>query len=83
MHASALGAHPPVCYLLPETLRLIEGLRREREHGLAAYFTLDAGPNPVLVCLEAEADRVARWALSQGARETRICVPGGDARILS
>src|SRR5439155_6147565 len=42
MHATALAASPPLNYLKPATVELIEALRRERARGLPAWFTLDA-----------------------------------------
>ena len=50
MHATALAADPPLCYLMPATLELI--LARcpaARRTGVPVWFTLDAGPNPVLL----------------------------------
>lgn len=60
MHAVALGAHPPTIYLRPITLAVIEAVQAlRREEGIGAWFTLDAGPNPVVLCEEAAAARVA------------------------
>jgi diphosphomevalonate decarboxylase len=82
MHASALGANPAVCYLIPETLKVIESIRRERLHGLQAYFTLDAGPNPVLLTTESQVDRLVRFLTALGAKRTLVCVPGDDASVV-
>jgi len=82
MHATALGAAPPLCYLLPGTLALILALPVARRRGVPVWFTLDAGPNPVLLTLashEAEVERLAREA---GALEVVRCRPGGDARLV-
>ncbi len=82
MHATALAADPPLCYLLPGTLGLILELPRVRRRGVPVWFTLDAGPNPVLLTLashEAEVERLAREA---GAVEVVRCRPGGDARLV-
>jgi diphosphomevalonate decarboxylase len=83
MHCTSLAADPPLSYLLPGTLALISALRRAREAGIPVYFTLDAGPNPVLLTLaqhEAAVEQVAREA---GATSTVRCHPGGDAVLLS
>jgi diphosphomevalonate decarboxylase len=83
MHASALAADPAVCYLLPKTLELILALREERKKGLPAYFTLDAGPNPILLTDVAHERAAESFAKALGALEVVSCRPGGDARIVS
>lgn len=51
MHATMLGAWPPVYYALPETVRLMQQIWRCRNEGLPLYFTQDAGPNLKLLFL--------------------------------
>lgn len=46
MHATALAADPPLCYLKPKTLELIQAVERLRRQGVPAWFTLDAGRSP-------------------------------------
>ncbi len=82
MHATALAADPPLCYLRPKTLELIQALPGARRGGVPVWFTLDAGPNPVLLTDEAHVDRVVALARGCGAAETVVCSPGGDARLL-
>ena len=81
MHASALAANPPLCYLLPGTLALINSLKEQRRKGVPVWFTLDAGPNPVL--LTDAKHEVAAEALARacGAEDVVRCVPGGDAEL--
>lgn len=82
MHAVSMAADPPLCYLRPSTLEVIEGLRALRRDGVAAYFTLDAGPNPVVLTLEANVRQVVTFLEQHGSRETRVCKPGGDAVLV-
>lgn len=82
MHASALGAQPPLCYLKPETLSVIQALRDERKNGVGIWFTLDAGPNPVLLTTRKDEARAAEVVESFGAKEVVRCQPGGDARVI-
>jgi diphosphomevalonate decarboxylase len=79
MHATAFAAEPPLSYMHPGTLGLIEHLREQRKKGMPVWFTLDAGPNPVL--LTDAAHEVAAEALARacGAIDVVRCVPGGDA----
>jgi diphosphomevalonate decarboxylase len=81
MHATALAANPPLCYLLPGTLALIGSLKEQRKKGVPVWFTLDAGPNPVL--LTDAKHEVAAEALARacGAVDVVRCVPGGDAEL--
>ena len=82
MHASALGADPPLCYLLPATLELILRVRERRSKGLPVWFTLDAGPNPVL--LTDARHEAAVVALARSVRPLALvrCHPGGDAAVV-
>jgi diphosphomevalonate decarboxylase len=82
MHASALGANPPICYLKPETLGVIFACRDLRRQGVGVWFTLDAGPNPVLLTSRADEARAAAMIREHGASEVVRCVPGGDAVVL-
>ncbi len=59
MHAVMLTSTPKAEYVLPETSRFITWLRAERRRGdAAAFFTLDAGPNPPVLCRPEDADRL-------------------------
>lgn len=82
MHAAALGADPPLCYLKPQTLQVIEACQALRKKGVGVWFTLDAGPNPVLLTLSSDEGRVAAAVRHCGAKEVVRCMPGGGARLL-
>lgn len=82
MHASAMGANPPLCYLKPQTLAVIEACRQLRKQGVGIWFTLDAGPNPVLLTSKGDEARAAELITAQGAASVVRCVPGGDARVV-
>jgi diphosphomevalonate decarboxylase len=79
MHATALGSDPPLCYLKPQTLAVIEACRLARTRGLGVWFTLDAGPNPVLLTLARDEARVEALIRELGAATVVRCAPGGDA----
>ena len=82
MHATALAAEPPLCYLRPETLRVVLALPAARAKGCPVYFTLDAGPNPVLLTTAEHMARVEALARAAGATDVVRCAPGGDARLV-
>lgn len=50
MHATMLGARPAVRYLAPGTIRVLDRVAALREGGVAAYATMDAGPNVKVLC---------------------------------
>jgi diphosphomevalonate decarboxylase len=82
MHATALGASPPLCYLQPATLAVIAACRAARAKGVGVWFTLDAGPNPVLLTLARDEARAAALIRELGAATVVHCAPGGDAALL-
>ncbi len=81
MHATAFAANPPLSYFKPQTLELISQLPLLRKKGVGAWFTLDAGPNPVLLTDAASEAKVMAWAKKNGADEVVRCHPGGDATV--
>jgi len=81
MHATSFAADPPLCYLKPKTLEVIQRLPEARKQGLPVWFTLDAGPNPVLLTDAANVAKVEALARECGAQDVVACVPGGDARL--
>ena len=82
MHATSLAADPPVCFLRPATLSVIERCAQLRRDGVRAYFTLDAGPNPVVLCEASDVGRVEPALREAGARKVTVCAPGPDAQLL-
>lgn len=59
MFATMLAADPPIRYWLPETLVLLAAVEELREQGVAAWETMDAGPQVKVLCLDGDAQRVA------------------------
>jgi diphosphomevalonate decarboxylase len=70
MHAVMLTSTPAAHYLKPDTSQFIAWLRAERRRGTSAYFTLDAGPNPHVLCLPGDTARLAERIAAEfpGAR---------------
>ena len=60
MHAVCMTSSPPSFYWNAGTLEIIHAVRAWREGGLAAYFTIDAGPNVHVICADGDRDEVAR-----------------------
>lgn len=75
MHATMLGAVPPVLYWTPATLRLLAVVQDLRRAGTGAWATMDAGPNVKVLCAAADRDAVAA-ALREATPGTPVLVGG-------
>ena len=64
MHATALGATPPVLYFNGATLECIQRVKTLAREGKPVFFTVDAGPQVKAVCLP-EALESVREALAE------------------
>lgn len=64
MHALALSANPSLCYFQGESLTAMDQVRRLRQAGFLAYYTMDAGPNVKVLCPYSQAEAI-RQRLSQ------------------
>ncbi len=59
MHATMLGAVPPVRYWEPASLAVLDRVRDLRAAGLGCWATMDAGPNVKVLCRGADLAAVA------------------------
>ncbi|HEY3444933.1 MAG TPA: diphosphomevalonate decarboxylase [Myxococcales bacterium] len=81
MHATGMGAVPPVVYIRSATLAVVEELPALRASGTPAWFTLDAGPNPVVLCLDRDAPKIVeRLSAIPGVLRAVIAGPGRGVR---
>ncbi|NOZ84981.1 MAG: diphosphomevalonate decarboxylase [Deltaproteobacteria bacterium] len=82
MHACAMAADPGIVYWLGPTMQAFHAVRRARSRGLPGYFTLDAGPNPMVVCEAAHA-RAFEKILKEvdGVRHVITAGPGPGASV--
>lgn len=83
MHATALGADPPLLYWEPATIAVVRTVWSLREKGVEAFFSIDAGPQVKVLCEPAAADAVAS-ALSavEGVSRVLRSAPGGAPSVL-
>ena len=58
MHALALSGQPGLLYWNGSTVEVIHQIRRLRQSGTEAYFTIDAGPQVKVLCLPEDQDKV-------------------------
>ena len=60
MHATGLGAWPPVLFWWPETVKAIHRVWELRSDGVPVYLTMDAGPNVKLIAEEDRVDEIGK-----------------------
>lgn len=79
-----LAARPAIRYFAPATLAAMDAVRALRKGGIAAYYTMDAGPHVKVLCQLERADEVGHALASVPGVERAIrCLPGPDARLVS
>ncbi|KGE58931.1 diphosphomevalonate decarboxylase [Streptococcus pyogenes SS1447] len=59
MHATTKTANPSFSYLTKESYQAMEAVKELRQEGFACYFTMDAGPNVKVLCLEKDLAQLA------------------------
>ena len=84
MHASALGAKPPLWYFSGRTWDIVNEVRNLRESGLPCWYTMDAGPHVKILCKSSDAERVkTHFESKENITAVRISGAGKGAHILS
>jgi diphosphomevalonate decarboxylase len=84
MHAVMMTSTPSLFYWLPQSVLLMESVRRWRAEGLRVCYTLDAGPNVHCLCETPDADEVARRLRAlPGVLDVLTAGPGEGARVVS
>jgi diphosphomevalonate decarboxylase len=84
MHAVMMTSQPALFYWLPETLGVMQAIRDARRQGLAACYTIDAGPNVHVLCEEASVQETTGLVSSlPGVQEVRVAGAGGPARLVT
>ena len=59
MHQTTSTANPPFSYLTDASYQAMDKVKALRASGEQCYFTMDAGPNVKVLCLEEDLDRLA------------------------
>lgn len=84
MHASAMGANPPICYWQAPTLGVLREVEAMQAEGLLVEATMDAGPNVKVFCLQETQQLVSdRLTKVQGVAHTIETGPGGGPQVHS
>jgi diphosphomevalonate decarboxylase len=83
MHATMITTKPSIIYWIPATMEIIHAVRQMREDGIQAYFTMDAGPNVKVLCLEKDVEEIQkRLEGLSGVVKTILCKPGDGAKLV-
>lgn len=81
MHAVTMTSRPAILYWLPGTLAVMRKVRRWREEGVPAYFTIDAGSTVhVLTLPEHQGRLLADLQADPLVEQVLACGPGAGAR---
>ena len=84
LHAVCLTSQPPIIYWHPDTIAIMHTVLKLRESGIAAYFTIDAGPSVHIITRNQDVQSV-RHRLLQTAHIQQVVInrPSQGARIVS
>jgi diphosphomevalonate decarboxylase len=83
MHATALGASPPVLFWNPATVAVLREVSRLRQLGFAAWCTIDAGPHVKVICNAAQSAEITQFLVGcSGVIRVIESHPGPDAHLL-
>ncbi len=84
MHAVMITSDPPLFYLHPQSLSIMQAVKAWQAEGLPVTYTLDAGPNVHVICLKSAMGEVlSRLWNFPGVIEVLKGVSAGPARLLS
>lgn len=82
MHATMLGALPPVRYWTGDTVAALDLVAQLRKDGTEAYATIDAGPNVKVLCRPQDTAAVAdRFAAAFDGLDLLISGSGPGVRV--
>jgi diphosphomevalonate decarboxylase len=60
MHAVMMTSNPPLLYLRPQTIQLMNEIRSWRNDGLEAYFTINTGQDVHIICRRGDSEEVSK-----------------------
>lgn len=84
MHATMLGAEPPILYWQSGTMEVMHHIQKLRLSGILSYFTIDAGANVKVLCLPSDEQSVYESLLTLPAVQSVItCHQGSGVTYLS
>ena len=83
MHSVMMTSTPALHYWKPASLAVMNAVRQWRSDGLSACYTVDAGANVHVICLETESNVVnKRLREIGGVEDVLVAHAGGPAQII-
>jgi len=82
MFSTMISANPPVIYWLPRTIEAIHRLEELRRHGVAAWETMDAGPQVKVLVSAGDVESVLAATSELCGSEPIVSSIGGPAMIV-
>lgn len=84
MHALMMSTKPPIIYWQPATVEIMNSVIQWRTEGLECYFTIDAGPNVKVMCLQKDEKEFTKKLLAlEGVKKTISCKPGDGTKLIN
>ena len=84
MHSVMMTSTPALHYWKPASLAVMNSVRQWRVEGLPACYTVDAGANVHVICLETEAHTIdKRLREIEGVKDVLVARPGSAAKIVN
>jgi len=83
MHSVMMTSTPALHYWKPASLAVMNAVRQWRSDGLSACYTVDAGANVHVICLETESNAVnKRLREIDGVEDVLVARAGGAAQLM-
>jgi diphosphomevalonate decarboxylase len=83
MHATMHTTSPPNIYWKSGSLELMQKVFELREEGLECYFTMDAGPQVKILCLDSNLSNIQKELGQIGSiKDQIVCHPGEGAHLV-
>ena len=83
MHSVMMTSTPALHYWKPASLAVMNAVRQWRSEGLSACYTVDAGANIHVICLETESNAVnKRLREIDGVEDVLVAHAGGPAQLV-
>ncbi|MBN2095733.1 MAG: diphosphomevalonate decarboxylase [Candidatus Aenigmarchaeota archaeon] len=82
MHSTMITTKPSIIYWKPETVKLMHAVMDWRDDGLESYFTMDAGPQVKIMCLEKDLEEIKGRVQKLGiTEEIIVSKPGSGVKL--
>ena len=84
MHATMITTTPSIIYWTSASMDVMQSVMQWRDEGLETYFTMDAGPQVKILCLEKDLHEIQkRLEDLDSIKKTILCRPGEGARLVN